>query len=161
MYHAWNYVKIDGTWYAVDATAGDPVYEDIKAEVADYTRFLCDVNTYVSLYHCSGIWNSVLSDNDNTASLVNSYFDNLVVRDGVDFYAESSEEMIRLIFYVANFIKDNPGKYTMECCIIGLSNTSYQNALKTQMSSYSNIEYTFEEVRSSTYMFTFIVSGEK
>ena len=160
-YHAWNYVKIDGTWYAVDATAGDPVYEDIKAEVADYSRFLCDVNTYVVRYQCSGIWDSVLADNDNSASLVKSYFDNLEVRDGVDFYAESSEEMVRLIFYVANFIKDNPGKYTMECCIIGLSNTSYQNALKTQMSGYSNIKYTFEEVRSSTYMFTFIVSGGK
>ena len=160
-YHAWNYVKIDGTWYAVDATAGDPVYEDIKAEVADYSRFLCDVNTYAGQYQCSGIWDSVLADNDNSASLVKSYFGNLEVRDGVDFYAESSEEMVRLIFYVANFIKDNPGKYTMECCIIGLSNTSYQNALKTQMSGYSNIKYTFEEVRSSTYMFTFIVSGGK
>ena len=34
--HMWNYVKIDGTWYAVDATWNDPVVDGASGKESGY-----------------------------------------------------------------------------------------------------------------------------
>lgn len=36
--HMWNYVQIDGKWYAVDVTWNDPVVPDIEDAVSNYER---------------------------------------------------------------------------------------------------------------------------
>ncbi|MDR0425778.1 MAG: hypothetical protein LBH24_01250 [Clostridiales bacterium] len=38
--HAWNKVRVDGSWYIVDCTWGDWVYEGINAETATHLYFL-------------------------------------------------------------------------------------------------------------------------
>ncbi len=104
--HAWNYVKLDGTWYMVDTTAGDSGLSMqlsdgtvLKFELVNYDYFLCPVNTYKensgyddSEYNYSGVWNELLKNNNNDASKTDIYLDYDVNAEGVDFIITSAQE---------------------------------------------------------------------
>ncbi len=58
MDHAWNHVRVDGTWYHVDVTRDDPVPVQEGSDVVNHSRLLLDDKTLQSLgyhdYTCSG-----------------------------------------------------------------------------------------------------------
>jgi hypothetical protein len=129
--HAWNYVKIDGTWYMVDTTAGDGGVildkdKNIRAEIVDYRYFLCEVDTYRqgygTSYHYSGIWDSVLEDNDNKASLADEYYDNFHITTEIDFVVDCREDIGDLL-RSALLVMDNEAgvKYTLKFDIVSNS----------------------------------------
>lgn len=160
--HAWNYVKLDGTWYMVDTTVGDAVYEGIKAEITDYSHFLCSTRAHGGRYKYSGIWDSVLAESDRNASLSLDYYESVSVMDDVDFHIRSDEELGKLVFYAINLIQDKPGVYSMKIRIGGGGHT-YEDCrfwLKNQMAGYSNITYSFKET-GDVYMIIFTVSEAK
>ena len=47
-YHAWNYVKVDNTWYAIDCTWDDPIVEGVSEENKKiyYEYFLKGTNSF-------------------------------------------------------------------------------------------------------------------
>ena len=105
--HAWNYVKLDGTWYMVDTTAGDAgvsfAEKGIKAEVVDYSYFLTAVNTYKKgytsekAYEYSGIWDSILKSNNNNADISGQYYERCDYDGENDFVISSYSELDYLI----------------------------------------------------------------
>ena len=156
--HAWNYVKINGTWYMVDTTAGDAgtVFSGtgVKAEIVDYSYFLCPVNTYKknagygdTCYIYSGIWDSLLSKNNNNASIANDYFGYDVNDDGYDFIINSYKELDYLVDSMFNatgeWIYVN---YTLEVkagVLISVNISSYvENAIDFDNVDFSLYDYT-------------------
>ena len=66
--HAWNYVRIDGLWYCMDTTAGDPLrpisdgisdFFGRRVETVDYTAFLTTLDTNTDEYTPSGLWSDI------------------------------------------------------------------------------------------------------
>ena len=126
--HAWNYVKINGTWYMVDTTAGDGGMifgegSNVCAEVVDYRYFLCEVDTYrmgyETSYSYSGIWDHVLKNNNNKASLANKYYDDFHVTSELYFIVGSLEDVSDIIDYALIVMDDESGvvytlKFTIE-----------------------------------------------
>ena len=119
--HAWNYVKLDGKWYMVDTTAGDggAIFNGgaEKAEVVDYSYFLCSVNTYKkgisteTAYEYSGVWDDVISGN---ASISQQYYDKVDLSDGYDFHINVYAELDFLIDTLADEMEAYEGKYTLK-----------------------------------------------
>ena len=54
--HAWNYVQLDGNWYAVDVTWDDPIVigNGYLSEETKYTHFLKGSNTFFSSHEEDG-----------------------------------------------------------------------------------------------------------
>ena len=54
--HAWNYVQLDGNWYAVDVTWDDPIVigNGYLSEEAKYTHFLKGSNTFFDSHTADG-----------------------------------------------------------------------------------------------------------
>lgn len=119
--HAWNYVKLDGTWYMVDTTAGDGGVTfnggAEKAEVVDYSYFLCNVNTYKkgiateTAYEYSGVWADVVSGN---ADISGQYYTKADLLDSYDFHVNTYEELDYLVDTLADEMVDYDGKYTLK-----------------------------------------------
>ena len=161
--HAWNYVKIDGTWYMVDTTAGDAGMNfkstGKKAEIVDYSYFLCPVNTYKqgagygdSYYKYSGVWDSLLKNNNNNADITDRYFDMNFDEAGSDFVINSYDELNYLIdsmfdatgewIYVNYTLKFDPNDV-----VKGDNVHSYiKNAI-----DYSNVEYAIYDYTAEGY----------
>lgn len=129
--HAWNYVKLDGTWYMVDTTAGDAgiIFDKgaRKAEVVDYSYFLCDVNTYKTSifdderYKYSGVWDSILLENNNNADISSLYYDKIDVwfdeihpSSNRDFLVTNEFEMNYLVYVLAPKMEGTTDCYTLK-----------------------------------------------
>jgi hypothetical protein len=119
--HAWNYVKLDGKWYMVDTTAGDggTIFDEgaEKAEIVNYSYFLCDVNSYKmgvasdKPYKYSGVWDDVVSGN---ADISGQYYDKVDLRDGYDFHINTYDELNYIVDTLAGEMVDYDGKYTLK-----------------------------------------------
>ena len=147
--HAWNYVKIDGNWYMVDTTAGDAGVHfsegGVKAEVVDYSYFLCAVNTYKQSYGgekayiYSGIWDSLLKNNKNDVSIAGDYYERCDLDEKTDFVMNSDSELERLVETMFLAIEGVDGvKYTLK---ISLDDTVELGDVKKIMDQYSGVEY--------------------
>lgn len=123
--HAWNYVKIDGVWYMVDTTAGDAgvifAEDGAKAEIVDYSYFLCAVNTYKpgytrgKTYIYSGIWDSTLKGNNNNASIASQYYNRCDLDKYNDFYINSYDELDYIVDGLVALIDvEDDVKYTLK-----------------------------------------------
>ena len=123
--HAWNYVKIDGVWYMVDTTAADAgvTFSDggAKAEIMDYSYFLCAVNTYKKgythgkVYTYSGIWDSTLKGNNNNASIAGQYYEKCDLDKYNDFYINSYNELDYIVDGLVASVDGSEGvKYTLK-----------------------------------------------
>ncbi len=143
--HAWNYVKIDGTWYMVDTTAGDggTPLPDVKIELVNYDFFLCPVNTYKensgyddSEYNYSGIWDSLLGDNNNDETMTDVYMDYDVNADKVDFVIEDFEELELLVEYM--FEAEANWNYVLRIQVSG--DIKLGNAAADIEDLYTNVE---------------------
>lgn len=106
--HAWNYIKIDGVWYMVDTTAGDAGINfldlNVRAEVVDYSFFLCPVNTYKkgagysdTAYIYSGTWDDLLKGNNNNSNRASKYYEVDVDANGHDFVISGYTELNYII----------------------------------------------------------------
>lgn len=160
--HAWNYVKIDGTWYMVDTTAGDGATNfssGAKAEIMDYSYFLCPVNTYkygagygTTYYEYSGIWDSLLEKNNNDADISDRYFDVNVDSQENDFVINSYEEL--------NYLIDNMFGATGEWIYVNYTLKFDPNDVVTSKNihsyikdaiDYTNVEYAIYDYTSDGY----------
>jgi transglutaminase-like putative cysteine protease len=118
--HAWNYVKLDGTWYMVDTTAGDGgvFFKEIgeKAEIVNYSYFLCDVNSYKmgvasdKPYKYSGVWDEVIKINGDISD---EYFTKVKLASNYDFRVNTYDELNYLVDTLADEMMDYNGKYTL------------------------------------------------
>lgn len=163
--HAWNYVKIDGTWYMVDTTAGDAgtMLDDgrAKAEIVDYSYFLCAVNTYKQgyskgkVYIYSGIWDSTLKNNNNNASIAKKYYDRCDLNANLDFVMNSVGELENMIDSAMLVIDGEEGVYTLKLEIVSaveLVNIRYA------MEGYTEVEYAvYPSSEAGCYFIVFIV----
>ncbi len=121
--HAWNYVKIDGFWYMVDTTGGDSgvVFKEkgVRAEIVDYSYFLCNVNTYKSnydgaVYEYSGVWDDELNENPYNKDISYTYYAECDLIDGKDFAINTYDELDFLIDELLLIIGDTAGTYTLK-----------------------------------------------
>ena len=106
--HAWNYVKIDGVWYAVDSTNGDvasdlsesaiSVFYGKNVQLINYKLFLAPLSLYVDKYEYSGLWNYIVETDRGLTRMAD-----VLTGRRVDFYIDNAEELTSLI----NLMKDN------------------------------------------------------
>lgn len=100
--HAWNYVNIDGVWYAVDTTNGDvasdlsesgiPAFYGKNIQLINYKLFLTTLSLYEGKYEYSGLWSDILATDaglTRTADVLSGR--------RVDFYIDSAAELSALI----------------------------------------------------------------
>ena len=164
--HAWNYVKLGGTWYMVDTTAGDAGISfnggKVKAEVVDYAYFLCAVNTYKygytsgKVYDYSGIWDSVLKDNNNNASIAKQYYDRCDLDASVDFALDSKDELNSLIEYMVLVMEDREdGEYTLK---FTLSTSVSLADVKSVVDSYADFDSELYNADDGSCLVVFIVT---
>ena len=161
--HAWNYVKINGTWYMVDTTAGDVATTisgtGVKAEIVDYSYFLCPVNTYKKnsgydddCYIYSGIWDTMLSENNNNASISKNYFDHDVSDTRYDFIINSYKELDYLVDTMfgatGEWIYVN---YTLVIKAGGILNSINIGTYVNQAIDFSNVEFSWIDQSSEGY----------
>ena len=113
--HAWNYVNIDGVWYCVDTTAGDPlmpsydmvsVFFGRSVEIIDYSAFLTTLGTNTDKYIVSGLWDDITATdrgqsrtddvlaNRRSEMLVESFADFVSMIDTVIKYGEREFTLI-------------------------------------------------------------------
>lgn len=144
--HAWNYVKLDGKWYMVDTTAGDSgvVFNKTdKAEIVDYSYFLCDVNTYKSdysdgdTYKYSGVWEDVVSGNSDASG---QYYTKAEIGD-YDFHINTYDEVNYLVDTLADEMVGYEGKYTLKFTVDKNYNAETIYKYLTDASKSESIEF--------------------
>ena len=122
--HAWNYVNIDGVWYCVDTTAGDPlmpsydmvsVFFGRRVEIIDYSAFLTTLGTNTDKYTASGLWDYITATdrgqsrtddvlaNRRSEMLVESFADFVSMIDTVIKYGE--REFTLIVSISPEFVK--------------------------------------------------------
>lgn len=163
--HAWNYVKIDGTWYMVDTTAGDAGVafngNQSKAEVVDYSFFLCAVNTYKKgysngkVYTYSGIWDSTLKNNKNTSDIAKKYYDRCDLGDDLDFVMNSVSELENMIDSAMVIIDGEEGVYSLKLEIVSSIELV---EIRYAMDEYTGVEYSvYDSSEEGCYLIVFTV----
>ena len=164
--HAWNYVKIDGTWYMVDTTAGDAAIafndeDKSKAEIIDYSFFLCAVNTYEKgyskgkVYTYSGIWDSTLENNNNSASIAKKYYDRCDLGADLDFVMNSIDELENMIDSIMVIIEGKTGVYGLKLEIVS---TIELVEIRYAMEEYTGVEYeVYDSSEKGCYLIVFTV----
>ncbi len=171
--HAWNYVKINGTWYMVDTTAGDAGVSfdggKAKAEVVDYAYFLCAVNTYKQgystdkVYDYSGIWDSTLKNNNNNASMADSYYDKCDLGSDLDFKIDSYSELDTLVDTMLDdaLELDSPAytlKFDPASAVTGKNvHSSIEDAIDHESVEFTVYNYTDE----GYYLVVFFITATK
>ena len=164
--HAWNYVKIDGTWYMVDTTAGDAGIafngkDQSKAEIVDYSYFLCAVNTYKKgyskgkVYNYSGIWDSTLKNNNNNANIAKKYYDRCDLSTDLDFVMNSVGELEDMIDWAMVIIEGEAGVYGLKLEIVS---TIELIEIRYAMEGYTGVEYAvYDSSEKGCYLIVFTV----
>lgn len=168
--HAWNYVKLDGVWYMVDTTAGDPgVRFDggaVKAEVVDYSYFLCAVNTYKygydgeKVYEYSGIWDSVLRGNDNNADISGQYYDRCDLTSTRDFTVDSYSELDYLVDSVLLMaIETDDVAYTLKFDPTDVITSKNIHSSIEDAINYTNVEFkVYDYTAKGYYLVVFFIT---
>ena len=100
--HAWNYVNIDGVWYAVDTTNGDVAgkasdtviadFFDKNVQLISYRLFLTSLSLFEGKYNYSGLWSDIFETDEGLTRTAE-----ILTGRRVDFTIDSAAELSELM----------------------------------------------------------------
>ncbi len=155
--HAWNLVKADGSYYYVDATWGDPTYQEADGG-AEAGRFMPDISyDYLCITTAQLLRTHTLGNPVPLPECVDTR-DNYYVREGALFNSYDREQM-RALF--DRRIAEGCGDVTIKCADLACYQEIYQ-ALLTDKEIFDymgngTISYANNEKQLSM---TFVVTNE-
>lgn len=143
--HAWNMVQCNGKWYQVDATFGDPVFQntqDIPEDNISYA-YLCCTDAQFNGSH--------RPDEDITFPVCNSIDLNYYVQNGWFIFSYDHEALKDL---VAKAVTDGKDGFTLQCANSATYKEACTDLLDTIVPDVSNTYMQMHNLRKVRYKYS-------
>ena len=141
-YHAWNVVRLDGEYYLVDATWGDPAYFDVESEeeiyyTVDYD-YLNVTTDYLSVTHTA--------DEDIPLPECTSMADNYYVREGL-YFETADRDRVGALFAAA--VPGASNTVFFRCATREIYDDLYAFIDSGGLLAYANVDYHYFDMEET------------